>query len=649
MTSGQSKQRTGMGDQKRDGVPSPADGGMRRRDFLRLSVLAPLSALAACAEVTLPAPLARADIVPDGRPHRFQLAGRQFMLDATPFILRSGEMHPIRIPREYWRQRILMAKAMGLNTISLYVMWNALESEPGVFHLTTGRRDFARFIRICQEEGMWVYLRPGPYICGEWDFGGLPPYLLRHPHIRVRDKDDVDYMAAVRRYIAAIAPVVQPLMVENGGPILMLQIENEYASFGQDLAYLEVLRDLWRQHGIDGPFSISDGLDQVRKAHTYLPGAALGLDGDTDFTTAQDIAGEMPVWMGEGYPGWLTHWGDKDFARGDFAATLRKLLDEDRSFNLYVVHGGTNFGFGAGANAHGDYSHFQPVITSYDYGAPIDERGAATPDYYTFRAMLAAHAKRPLPDVPEPPPTVSFAPFTPTPFASLWDNLPRAKRVERPQGNELLFGQGHGMVVYRRRIRGGGKLAIDGVHDYALVFKGDCFVDYISRVEHPPQHSNPRIALSAGSVDATLEILVDSFGHVGYGHAMADRKGIVGEVRLGDKVLQGWDVFSLPLDDAWLATLKPLRSAPTRPGVFFKASLRLDQPGDCYLDMAGWDKGYVWINGHLLGRYWRIGPQQRLFCPASFWRHGDNEILVLDLHRTEPAPIGSVLTLSGTR
>jgi beta-galactosidase len=649
MAAWQSKQRIGMGDEKRDGVPHVAGDGMRRREFLRLSVLAPLSAFAACVEVTSPAPPARTDIVPDGRPHGFQFAGRQFMLDGKPFVIHSGEMHPIRIPREYWRQRVRMAKAMGLNTISLYVMWNALESEPGVFDLTTGRRDFAHFIRICQDEGMWVYLRPGPYICGEWDFGGLPPYLLRHPHIQVRDKDDPDYMVAVRRYIATIAPAVRPLMAANGGPILMLQIENEYASFGHDLAYLEALRALWQQHGIDGPFSISDGLDQVRKAHTYLPGAALGLDGDIDFAAAQDLAGELPVWMGEGYPGWLTHWGDKDFARGDFAATLRKLLDENRSFNMYVVHGGTNFGFGAGANAHDDDSHFQPVITSYDYGAPIDERGAATPDYYAFRAMLAAHAKRPLPEVPKPPLAMHFAPFTPAPFASLWDNLPQAKHVERPRGNELLFGQDHGMVLYRRRIRGGGALAIDGVRDYALVFKGGRFVDYVSRVEHPSLHSNPAITLPGTDGKAeTLEILIDNFGHVGYGHAMTDRKGIVGEVRLDDKALRGWDVFSLPLDDAWLAQLRPLRAAPTRPGVFFRAALRLAHPGDCYFDMRAWNKGYLWINGRLLGRYWHIGPQQHLFCPGVWLREGDNDVLVLDLHRTDPAPIESALTLADT-
>jgi len=636
------------GDDKRDGVPHPTRNGMRRRDFLLLSLLAPLSAFVARVDAALPVQRARAEPLPDGRPHRFELSDRQFRLDGESFVIRSGEMHPVRIPREYWRHRIRMARAMGLNTISLYVMWNSLEAEPGVFNLTGGRRDFAHFIRICADEGMWVYLRPGPYICGEWDFGGLPPYLLRHPHVRVRDKDDPDYMAAVRRYIATIAPVVQPLMAVNGGPVLMLQVENEYASFGRDIGYLEALRALWEAQGVRGPFSISDGLDQVRKAHTYLPGAALGLDGDIDFAAVQDIAGEMPVWMGEGYPGWLTHWGDKSFARGDFAATLRKLLEENRSFNLYVVHGGTNFGFGAGANAHDDYSHFQPVITSYDYGAPIDERGAATRDYHTFRAMLAAHAKRGLPDVPAPPPTMHFAPVTPTAFASLWDNLPRAKHVEHPQANELLFGQDHGMVLYRHSIRGGGELEIHGARDYAQVFVDGRYVDCVSRVRHPSLHSNPRITLRehAGGNARVLDILVDSFGHVGYGHAMADRKGIVGDVRLDGEVLRDWQVFGLPLDDDWLASLRPLQSEPTRPGVFFKATLHLEQPGDCYLDMSGWNKGYLWVNGRLLGRYWHIGPQQRLFCPAPFWQRGDNEILLLDLHQLTPAPISSATTLA---
>ena len=615
---------------------------MRRREFLRLSMLAPLAAFgtrAAFADAPEPAARERA---PDGKPHRFELSGRRFLLDGEPFWIRSGEMHPIRIPREYWTHRIRMARAMGLNTIAIYLMWNALESEPGVFDLTGGRRDFAHFVRLCQAEGMWVYLRPGPYICGEWDFGGLPPYLLRKQGIRVRDKDDPDYMAAVRRYIATIAPVVVPLLAGNGGPVLMTQIENEYASFGRDLAYLEALRALWRQHGVHGPFSISDGLAQVRGAKTYLPGAALGLDGDADFAAAQAIAGEMPVWMGEGYPGWLTHWGDKDFARGDFDATLRALLRERRSFNLYVVHGGTNFGFGAGANAHDDYSDFQPVITSYDYGAPIDEHGAPTIDYRRFRAMIGESTRLPLPEVPSTPSITGFAPFTPQPFAALWDNLPAARHVDRPQANELLLGQDHGLVLYRKSLRGGGGLDLRNARDYACVFRDGHFVDYVSRVRHPSLRASRQVALAAGGKrESILEILVDGFGHVGYGHAMADRKGLVGPVELDGKALEGWDVFGLPLDDAWLSQLRPLAGKPSRPGLFFKGAFEWRQPGDCYLDLSDWNKGYLWVNGRLLGRYWRIGPQQHLYCPAPWLRAGSNEVVVFDLHLTSPAAIRS--------
>ncbi|MBD8899985.1 beta-galactosidase [Rhodanobacter sp. DHG33] len=620
---------------------------MQRRTFLRLSVLTPLALGAGWRIDSADAAAAAIGIRPDGKPHRFELSAQRFLLDGKPFQIMSGEMHPVRIPAEYWRQRIRMAKAMGLNTIAVYLMWNAMESEPGVFDLHGGNRDFAKFIRLCQEEGMWVYLRPGPYVCGEWDFGGLPAYLLRHPHIRVRDKDDADYMAAVRRYIATVAPVVKPLLAENGGPILMVQVENEYASFGHDLAYLETIRTLWQANGVHGPFSISDGLSQVREAKTYLPGAALGIDGDTDFAGAQAIAGELPVWMGEGYPGWITHWGDKDFARGDFAGTLAKLLAEGRSFNMYVVHGGTNFGFGAGANADNDYSNFQPVITSYDYGSPIDEHGAPTADYHTFRKLIAAHSAQPLPELPAVPPMASFATVTPQPHASLWDNLPAARQVQRPQPNELLFAQDHGMVLYRRAVKGGGELALDGVRDYATVSHGGRYVDYVSRVKHAGLHTDNKLRLPASQGDASLEILIDSFGHVNFGQAMADRKGLVGGAQLDGKPLEDWEAVSLPLDDTWLASLRPLGSKPARPGVFFKGVLSLAQTGDCYIDMADWAKGYLWINGHLLGRYWSIGPQQRLYCPAPWLRAGDNEVLVFDMHRTEAAAIRSAASLSG--
>ena len=620
---------------------------MQRRTFLRLSVLAPLVAASTRHLEAMPA-VASATPVPDGRPHRFTLGRRQFLLDGRPFQVRSGELHPVRIPAAYWRHRIHMAKAMGLNTIALYLMWNALERAPGRFDFH-GRNDIARFIGLCAEEGMWVYLRPGPYVCAEWDFGGLPPWLLREPDIRVRDRHDRRYMDAVARYLDAIAPRMAPLMAANGGPILMVQVENEYASFGKDREYLETLRRMWIERGIEGPFSVSDGLGQIREAHTYLEGAALGLDGDTDFAGGQAIAGEAPVWVGEGYPGWLTHWGEPDFQRGDYLSTLQRLLADGRSFNLYVLHGGTNFGFGAGANAKGDGSDFQPVITSYDYGAPIDERGAPTADYHHFRSAIGAALGRRPPALPPAPAGMRFADLTPEPIASLWDALPAPVATERPQSMESLLGQEHGLALYRTHIEvpHGGRLRLEGVSDYATVFLDGRYLDHVSRVRHAGLHSDGHIALPPTTARATLDVLVDTFGHVGYGAFMQDRKGLLGEAWLDDRPLRGWQVHGLPLDEAHLARVRTATASTARPGRFFRARARLGRVGDTYLDMREWDKGYLWVNGRLLGRYWHVGPQQRLFCPGCWLREGDNELLVLDLHRTQAAAIHGAERLQG--
>ena len=590
--------------------------------------------------------------LPDGKHHRFELSQQHFLLDGAPFQIRSGEMHPSRIPAEHWLHRIRMAKAMGLNTISLCLMWNYFESEPGIFDLTTERRDFVRFIKLCQQEGMWVYLRPGPYVCAEWDLGGMPAYLLRDPTIRVRTKDDPRYMQAVQRYMDAIGPRLAPLMASQGGPILMMQIENEYASFGHDLDYLLRLKAMWQAHGINGPFSISDGLGQIEKAKTYVPGAALGLDGDTDFIAAQQIAGEAPVWMGEGYPGWLTHWGDPAFQIGDFTATLRQLLAEGRSFNMYVVHGGTNFGYSAGANSNNDYSGFEPVITSYDYGAPINEHGEATPEYHIFRKLIAAHVAHPIPEPPPLPPTIHFADVVAMPFASIWDNLPPGQHVTKPNPNEMLFAQDHGMVVYSKTLQTGGMLHIEGLRDYGTIFTQGQYLDYLSRVNKPGLHVTQHVDIPppANGAGAVLDILVDSFGHVGYGQAIYDFKGIVGAVTLDGEEMTDWQAHSLPLDETYIAGLPPMRDtsiSKTRPGMFFKASTELEQLGDCYIDMSAWDKGYVWVNGQMLGRYWRIGPQQRLYCPVSWFKRGRNELLVFDMHRVSAAPIRSSDRLIG--
>jgi len=634
---------------------------MRRRSFLALSLLTPLAFAGRGWAASLAA--GRPSTAPDGRQRTFTFGKREFLLDGEGFRIHSGEMHPARIAKEHWRHRIRMARAMGLNTVAIYVMWNHHEREPGVFDFATGNRDVAGFIRLCAEEGMWVYLRPGPYICGEWTNGGLPAYLLRDPDTRLRSRDDPRYMAAVRRYIAALAPRIAPLMAGAGGPVLMLQIENEYSMFADDIGYLDALRDIWREHGIAGPFSVSDGLKDLRRRKAYPHGAALGLDGAdvADLLKGRGFAGESPVWVGEGYPGWLTHWGEPTFATKDYETTLRHIMSAGYSFNLYVVHGGTNFGLTAGSNAEDDGSQFQPVITSYDYGAPIDERGRPTDQYRRLRRVIADATRVSPHALPPEPASATFASVTPRPFASLWDNLPGAAvALPSPGPNEILFGQDQGLVIYRKRIDKGAVLRLENVRDYAVVHVDGRDVGAVSRVEHPTLNSRPDVSLpDADLPERTLEILVDTFGHINFGPRIGDHKGLIGPASIDGVPLRDVEAWAIPLDEGWIRGLRPIaaEAAPTeaakagspRGPLFFKATLTLETPGDVYIDLTEWSKGYLWINGQLLGRYWNIGPQQRLFCPGPWLRSGDNDLLVLDLHRDTPAVVSAAESLQASR
>lgn len=618
---------------------------MARRWFLAMGGLAPLAAV-------MPGQPVRRE--QSGRcGHRFAFApdGSGFLLDCQRFQIRGGEMHPARIPVEHWRHRIAMAKAMGLNTISIYVMWNYVEPRPGVFDFRTERRDVEAFVRLCRAEGMWVLLRPGPYVCGEWDLGGIPPYLLAVKDIKLRVDADERYLAAVRRYIGQLAPRIRPLMVANGGPILMVQIENEYGSYGSDPAYLEQLRQLWIEHGVDGPFYTEDGLGQLEQNHSNVKGGAIALSGGdaASIAAARKAFPAVPAMAGEVYPGWLTHWGDKNFAGPtDITADLKAFMAEGLSFNLYMVHGGTSFGFSAGANANDLSGGYQPDVTSYDYAAPITEQGVATPQYHAYRDLIAGYL-RALPPIPDPKPTIVPAPVTPTVYASLWDNLPDAVASTDPQPFEML-GQSYGFALYRTRIAGAGELDIRWVHDYATVFVDGHYQGGFSRPLIPDAESkklnvtNNNAPLALTMSGTTLDILVEGMGRTNYGHAIVDRKGILESVSLNGSKLAGWQIFPLPLDD--IGTLKPIVKDAKRPGLFFRATLTLDVVGDTYLDMSRWTKGVVWVNGNNLGRYWEIGPQHRLFCPAPWLRPGRNEIVVLDLHQTTPQPIGFARTLA---
>ncbi|WP_194904326.1 beta-galactosidase [Catenulispora rubra] len=624
---------------------------MDRRKFLVISTLTPLAATFASSAAAHAA----------GHTFAFSADGSAFLLDGQPLQIRSGEMHPARIPVQYWRHRIQMAKAMGMNTIAVYVMWNYLEEKPGVFDLHTDRRDLAAFVGLCQAEGMWVLLRPGPYVCGEWDLGGLPPYLLANNPIslRVRSASDPHYMAAVTRYVNTLALVIAPLMAANGGPVLMLQIENEYGWYGSDVTYLAEIRQAWINAGINGPFYTEDSLSQVQAKHTTVPGGAIGVsNGDASkIASCRSSFPAVPALAGEVYPGWLRHWGESWYSETDISGALTGLMNGGLSFNIYVIHGGTNFGYWAGANANDDGSAYKPHITSYDYGAPINEQGQPTASYTAYRNLVTGYVGT-LPAVPSRIPTIAVngsRAMTPVAYASLWDNLPTplpSAQTVNPQPMEM-YGQNSGFMLYRRTLHGytGATLNVTAVHDYATVFLNGAYQGGFSRPAIPSAYATPlnvttgsTLALGTSTTSPTLDILVEGMGRDNFGHGNIDRKGITAQVSLTnagglDGVLTNWQSYALPVDEAYVARLNPVVSNPDRPGIFFRATVNLTQTGDTYVDMSGWTKGIVWVNGHNLGRYWSIGPQQRLYCPAPWLNVGENTVLILDLHQTQAQPI----------
>ncbi|MCX5762033.1 MAG: beta-galactosidase [Gemmatimonadetes bacterium] len=572
--------------------------------------------------------------------HTFALSATDFLLDGAPFQIKSGEMHPGRIPAMYWRHRIRMAKAMGLNTIAAYIFWNHHEESEGHFDFTTGNRDIARFIRMAQDEGMWVLLRPGPYVCAEWDFGGLPPYLLRDPELRIRSLSP-RYFAAAERYLARLADVVRPLLVTHGGPVLMVQIENEYGSYGNDRNYVKRLKDVWIKHRIDVPFFTGDGPTAYMLEAGHVDGAAVGLDSGSDekhWDLARSIVPGVPIFSSETYPGWLTHWGEA-WARpsvDELKTEVTFLLNAKKSFNFYVVHGGTNFGFTAGANAGG--KGYEPDVTSYDYDAPIDEQGRATPKYLMLRELLGATlpAGQTLPPIPEPIPSITVPEFAMHSYASIWGNLPAPVASIHPRPFEM-YGQNQGLVLYRTTLVGrkSGKLVITDLHDYATVFVDGVLVGTIDRRLGEKSIDLPKVT----TPNPVLDLLVEGMGHINFAQEMIDRKGITDRVTLSGMTLMNWDVHLLPLRDAWVAAL-PASAAPgTRPGLFFRGAFTLAKPADTFIDMTGYRKGVVWVNGHNLGRYWDIGPQSRLYCPASFLKAGRNDVVVFDLLKTEASSL----------
>lgn len=577
--------------------------------------------------------------------HVFSFDKSEFLLDGKPFQIISGELHPARIPHEYWRHRIQMVKAMGCNTVAIYIFWNYLETSPGVFDFKTGNHNMAEFIKMCQEEKMWVLLRPGPYVCGEWDFGGIPSYLLKIPDIKIRSGDP-RYMSAVTDYINHFSKEVVPLQCTNGGPILMVQVENEYGSYGNDRKYMEDLRSLWVKNGINVPFYTSDGATPYMLEAGSLEGAAIGLDSgsdEKDFNEAKKQNPNVPAFSSETYPGWLTHWGE-DWATPDTASLfkeIRFLLTNKKSFNFYVIHGGTNFGFTAGANAFSPVQ-YQPDITSYDYDAPIDEQGNATYKYYALRNLISKYVDYKIPAIPAPIPTIEIPSIQMKAYNSVWNVLPKPILSVQPKPFED-YDQNQGLMLYRTKLIGhkSGTLTITEPHDYALVFLDGKFIDTVYRDGGKWSVKLPKTE----SKFPVLDILMEGMGHINFAQYMIDRKGITDRVTLNGMTLMNWETFPLPFDDKFVQNVKQGNVDSSKNGIFFKGEFNLNNVADTYIDMSNYKKGMVYVNGHNLGRYWYIGPQQRLYCPASWLKKGKNEIVVFDLLQKDAMMVKGMKTL----
>ncbi|GAA3968235.1 glycoside hydrolase family 35 protein [Mucilaginibacter dorajii] len=574
--------------------------------------------------------------------HTFALGDSTFLLDGKPLQIISGEMHYARVPREAWRQRMRMAKAMGLNTIGTYVFWNVHEPQKGHYDFT-GNNDIAAFVKTAQEEGLWVILRPSPYVCAEWEFGGYPYWLEKEKGLVVRSKEP-KYLEAYKKYLTQVGKQLSPLLVNHGGNILMVQIENEYGSYGSDKDYLALNQKMFIDAGFDGQLYTCDPEPAIKDGH--LPGLLPAINGVDDVTKVKRLIGENhsgkgPYFIAEWYPAWFDWWGTKHHTvpAEKYLAPLDAVLGAGLSINMYMFHGGTTRGFMNGAN-YNDKDPYEPQISSYDYDAPLDEAGNATDKYMKFRAVIAKHLPtgQTLPAVPQAKPSMSIAAVKLTQSASVFSLLPAPKLNATPLTFEDL-NQAYGFVLYRTTLNGNasGTLKINGLRDYGLVYVNGKRVAILDRRNKLDSAS---LTLPKGKV--VLDILVENLGRINFGpYLLKNTKGITESVVFAGKELKNWKMYGLPFDDITKVSLKTASKIAGQPSLK-KGTFSLNKVADTYLDMSKWGKGTVWINGHNLGRYWYVGPQQTLYVPAEWLKHGNNEVVVLELIKTDKNEITAI-------
>lgn len=575
--------------------------------------------------------------------HQFTLGTDAFLLDGKPLQMISGEMHCARIPKEYWRDRMKMAKAMGLNTIGTYVFWNAHEEIKGKYDFS-GNNNIAEFVKIAQEEGLWVVMRPSPYACAEWEFGGYPWWLLKDSNLKVRSKDPA-FIDAYKKYINQLAKQLVPLQVTHGGNILMIQIENEYGSYSDDKSYMDLNRQIFRDAGFDGVLFTCDGADQMPKG--YLPGYLPAVNGLEDPVAVKALInkhhnGKGPYYVAEWYPGWFDHWGEKHAQVGadDAAKKLDAILGAGISINMYMFHGGTTRGFMNGANMN-KTEPYAPQVSSYDYDSPLDEAGNVTDKFMKFRRVIEKHLPSGtlLPAVPAKKPTIAIPEIKLEKYAAVFDQLPKPVISTAVQTFEDL-NQAYGFVLYRTTLKDaasdGGLLKVKELRDYATIYINGKQIGTLDR-----RLKKDSLVLAGIPGNAVLDILVENNGRINYGPYLTDnRHGITKEVLLNGQSLQNWKIYRLPFAELnqWKFKSALTGKGKTEKGngaeailpALYKGTFNLNEVADTYLDMRKFGKGFVFLNGHNLGKYWQIGAQQTVYVPAVWLKKEGNEIVVFD-------------------
>ncbi|WP_318244633.1 glycoside hydrolase family 35 protein [Oerskovia merdavium] len=580
--------------------------------------------------------------------------GATLVRDGVPHRMLSGSVHYFRVHPDLWEDRLLRLRAMGLNTVDTYVPWNWHEAARGTFDFT-GWRDVERFVRLAGDLGLDVVVRPGPYICAEWDNGGLPAWLTATPGIRLRCSDET-YLDAVAAWFDELLPRLAALQANRGGPVVAVQVENEYGSFGDDHAYMAWVHDALVERGIDELLFTADGPTDLMLDGGTLPGvlaaATFGSRPGQALDKLTARRGEQPFVCAEFWNGWFDHWGDPHHVRGadSAAADVRELLDLGGSVSLYMAHGGTNFGLTAGANHDG--TRLQPTVTSYDSDAAVAEDGSVTPKFFALRKVLSEHASHGT-RIPEdaqddrwiaPSPKLEARTLPPVTTRPLLPAL-RASGAATVAPSPLTFeqlGQNAGLVLHTATPvlpPGDSTLSVLGLHDRATVYVDGREVGVLER-----ETSHLGLTVHGHGMPVRVEILVENLGRINYGPRLGEHKGILGDVLVERRIVHGWTSRSLPLDllpvdELWRAGEPDAEATPSGPrdavgpqGVLARTALDLDEPADTFLTLPGWTKGFVWVNDVLLGRYWERGPQHTLYVPAPLLRAGSNTVTVLELH-----------------